>query len=407
MAARYPGGSVSPGLRFRPQAAGAQGLQYRPGYAPMNPWRQTAAGGLQGLGGLLMALGAGQPQQALPAFQGGLAAQDEAERRRAEQARQDELFAFEREDRAASKAERDRERREAEAARAAWQPIMARLSDADPSNDPTSLRDILPFLPIEAQMQMAGELFPEPPKPTDDMREYERAVEQGFNGTLLDYQTALRRAGAGGSSTTIYNKDYGSIPPGHRLVEGPDGVRLEALPVEALPGSPAATEAAAAQAAEAAATAKKQQTGSIVVQDIDRALKLVDEAWLPTTGWVGEKLSGLAGTSAHDVMKLTDTIRANAGFAELQAMRDQSPTGGALGQVTERELAFLQSTIGNLEQSQSKDQFKDNLKRVKNVYLDIIHGPNGGPVREPLSFEGGQKGDEWIVIDGVRIRKKP
>lgn len=229
---------------------------------------------------------------------------------------------------------------------------------------------------------------PEAEKLTDDQREYRFAQSQGYKGSFLDFVIDQKRAGASSNPVTIYNKDYGSIPPGHRLVEGPDGVRLEALPVEALPGSPAAAEADAAAAADAATTAKKQQTGSIVIQDIDRALKLVDEAKLPTTGMAGDILSNIGGTAARDVKALTDTIKANAGFAELQTMRDQSPTGGALGQVTERELALLQAVIGNLEQSQSTDQFKDNLRRVKNVYLDIVHGPGKGPARERLGFEG-------------------
>jgi flagellar protein FlgJ len=34
------------------------------------------------------------------------------------------------------------------------------------------------------------------PKPTSDIQEYEKAVSQGFKGSLLDYQMALRQAGA-------------------------------------------------------------------------------------------------------------------------------------------------------------------------------------------------------------------
>jgi hypothetical protein len=44
-------------------------------------------------------------------------------------------------------------------------------------------------------------------------------------------------------------------------------------------------------------------------------------------------------------------------------MRNNSPTGGALGSVTERELALLQATWGSLQQSQSKEQFEANLDR--------------------------------------------
>ena len=46
-------------------------------------------------------------------------------------------------------------------------------------------------------------------------------------------------------------------------------------------------------------------------------------------------------------------------------MRENSPTGGALGQVTERELAFLQSVEGSLDQAQSEDQLRQILQRLR------------------------------------------
>lgn len=80
-----------------------------------------------------------------------------------------------------------------------------------------------------------------------------------------------------------------------------------------------------------------------------------------TAGWAGEKLSGIAGTEAADLKRDIGTLQAIAGFDELNAMRAASPTGGALGNVTERELAFLQSVVRNIENSQSPDQLRRNL----------------------------------------------
>jgi hypothetical protein len=149
---------------------------------------------------------------------------------------------------------------------------------------------------------------------------------------------------------------------------------------------------------------QEKQVADIVVQDIDRAIKTMDTAILPTTGAAGSALSNFGGTAARDVRGLIDTVKANAGFQEISKMRAASPTGAALGNVTERELALLQATVGNLEQSQSGPQFKDNLRRVKNQYLDVIHGPGKGPAREKLDFEkpaAGKKttktGIQWSV----------
>jgi hypothetical protein len=146
-------------------------------------------------------------------------------------------------------------------------------------------------------------------------------------------------------------------------------------------------------------TKEERQVANVVVQDIDRAIKTMDTASLPTTGATGALLSNVGGTAARDVKGLVDTVKANAGFAELQKMRNNSPTGGALGQVSEREIAYLQATIGNLEQSQSAGQLKDNMRRVKNTYLDIIHGEGKGPPREKLGFE--QKGAKGGLQPGA------
>ena len=87
-----------------------------------------------------------------------------------------------------------------------------------------------------------------------------------------------------------------------------------------------------------------------------------------TMGMAGSVLGVIPGTSAFDLGKKLDTIKANAGFDKLQDMRMNSPTGGALGNVAVQELMFLQSVYGNLEQSQSKEQFTENLDAFERAY---------------------------------------
>lgn len=84
-----------------------------------------------------------------------------------------------------------------------------------------------------------------------------------------------------------------------------------------------------------------------------------------TAGWAGNALSNIPGTSASDLRKDIGTLQAIAGFDELSAMRAASPTGGALGNVTERELAFLQSVVRNIENSQSPEQLRRNLQEFQ------------------------------------------
>lgn len=86
-----------------------------------------------------------------------------------------------------------------------------------------------------------------------------------------------------------------------------------------------------------------------------------------TTGLSGSALSLIPGTKASDLASNLSTIKADSAFSTLQEMRNNSPTGGALGSVTENELKLLANSRAALDQSQSKEQLAKNLKRYKEV----------------------------------------
>ena len=113
-------------------------------------------------------------------------------------------------------------------------------------------------------------------------------------------------------------------------------------------------------------TLKMQEVSDrVVIQDIDRALAMTDNPW--ATGFTGSLSNYVANTPGSNLSRMLDGIQANIGFDKLQDMRNNSPTGGALGAVTERELALLQSVYGSLVNSQSAEDLKFNLNRLKEV----------------------------------------
>ena len=81
-----------------------------------------------------------------------------------------------------------------------------------------------------------------------------------------------------------------------------------------------------------------------------------------TTGFTGSIMNSVAGSPAFDLKNNLQTLEATAAFDTLQNMRDNSPTGGALGAVTEKELELLKSAYSNLANSQSYEQFVQNLE---------------------------------------------
>ena len=50
---------------------------------------------------------------------------------------------------------------------------------------------------------------PKPEKQTSDIQEYQKAVEQGFKGSFIDYQVALRKAGATNVQVSTEGKEFG------------------------------------------------------------------------------------------------------------------------------------------------------------------------------------------------------
>jgi len=83
-----------------------------------------------------------------------------------------------------------------------------------------------------------------------------------------------------------------------------------------------------------------------------------------STGVAAQLTQGLGGTPARNLRAKLNTVKANLGFQELSKMREMSPTGGALGNVSNIELEMLQSTIESLDQLQSHDEVINALVKI-------------------------------------------
>lgn len=126
-----------------------------------------------------------------------------------------------------------------------------------------------------------------------------------------------------------------------------------------------------------------EMKAKIVTDKVDEALK---ETGFLSTGLTGTLLGNIPGTKAYNLDKTIDTIKANIGFNELQAMRQASPTGGALGQVAVRELDMLQSVIASLDKGQSEEKLRNSLTQVRQHYANWKRA-----VDQAAAQEGGQE----------------
>lgn len=87
------------------------------------------------------------------------------------------------------------------------------------------------------------------------------------------------------------------------------------------------------------------------------------------TGWEG-MLPNLPGGKAAGVQARLNTLKSQIGFAVLQAMRDASKTGGALGNVSDQEGARLENNLAALSQAQSEG----DLRKQLGIIRDYVNG---------------------------------
>jgi hypothetical protein len=203
------------------------------------------------------------------------------------------------------------------------------------------------------------------------------------------------------------------------------------LPPEKTPQAIGEAETAKRQA-ELAAEKKKmypkaretkislERQWDVVSGQIDKAIEKVS----PFTAGVGSVASVIPATPQRDLRETLATIRANIGFDKLQDMRNNSPTGGALGQVSDTENKLLQAVQGSLDQGQSPAQLRENLVNIKTLMNEIKEqkktafatdfgevesgsSPQTGPAKisSDADYDSLPSGTEFIAPDGSRRRK--
>ena len=125
---------------------------------------------------------------------------------------------------------------------------------------------------------------------------------------------------------------------------------------------------------------KKMPAMEASVRDMESKVvqseKFLDDAQnkisMMTTGVIGQMTRGVGGTDAFDLNDLLKSVRTNIFIAELAQMRANSPTGGAVGNVTDVEGDKLESVLGSLNTAQSKGQLIDNIDRVRSARRETL-----------------------------------
>ena len=121
------------------------------------------------------------------------------------------------------------------------------------------------------------------------------------------------------------------------------------------------------------------QTRSI--DDAIDAARLYAEGHKTATGAWGraaEQIGDIPGVGAYATQakttlnQLLAQVEANIAFDRLQRMRDESKTGGALGNVSNIELDLLKSTLGSISTDMELDVFLEQLDKVQRHYKNFL-----------------------------------
>jgi hypothetical protein len=207
--------------------------------------------------------------------------------------------------------------------------------------------------------------------------------------------------GLAGGAPTGGVGGFGAIPPGMALIQNEDG----GYELVVIPGGPAAQAAEDDERKRLGRQAQIARAGGTVVQDLQRALDLIPDLGALsrnegiTGGLSRSARKRIPGSLEYQITEFTESALSNVGLDTLQQMRDNSPTGGALGQVPIQQQKRLEQVLGSLNVNQRPTQLDANIKRVINIYTDIIYG---SPEERAAAVEAGRMSpEESAEIDGL------
>jgi hypothetical protein len=131
-----------------------------------------------------------------------------------------------------------------------------------------------------------------------------------------------------------------------------------------------------------------------------------------TTGIAGQALGNLAPTRAAELRRQVAVLKSTATIETLNQMRQSSPTGGALGNVTEGEGQMLAAKAGAIDPNARPEDFTRQLDDYERTLLRTVNGfedgdrifeetrkQDGAGALETGGVQGPQTMPEWMTTD--------
>lgn len=246
---------------------------------------------------------------------------------------------------------------------------------------------------------------PEKPQtytPSADMQGYELAKSEGFKGTFFDYKRQLAEAGRAPPQPREPKPEPAPIP-----VVDPASGQVKYVPREQAVGmtppqfmeslTPKERQQREAKFPQATSAVKTfENTSNTLIKDLETLAK--HPGLNSITGIAAGRLPGIT-SAGREAEALFDKIMARGGFQELHNMRQASPTGGALGNVSNQEGAQLRQAFAALDRRQDAasvrkaiadavNQIRTSQQTIKDAYdltYEYKQGGGAAPAAAPAS----------------------
>jgi hypothetical protein len=206
---------------------------------------------------------------------------------------------------------------------------------------------------------------PEDPR-TALQKNYEFFLAQG-----MTEEQALSAVRSGNVINMPGAPTIGTIPPGYQAIQDP---QTGVFRFEPIAGGPVEADARAASEKAEMRSGLAEASSSIVITAADRARKAARDR---RVGGVLGPLAAMNPTTANaEIVRQVGTLQSMAAAENINAMRQASPTGGALGNASDADILLLKQKSGAL------DPFSPNFERDLDDYertlLRTIHGFEAG-----------------------------
>ena len=201
------------------------------------------------------------------------------------------------------------------------------------------------------------------------MLEADKYIQQTqLSAAQIQSNTTAIRGQDISAETARRGQDIGRIPVGYRMTS--EGT------LEAMPGGPTTTnlspkEMQAREAKYPVATQAVDTFEAKITQLEKDLARLKNHPGLPSiTGILAGRAPGLTA-QGREAQALFDKIVARGGFKELQEMRAASPTGGALGNISNREGDQLRQAFAAIDRRQDAPSVQNAIDEAINEAQDL------------------------------------